>query len=229
MFPDILSRSVQFHVPFEALLHLAEPNFHFSDQKNREESKSLSVFNRVHCEKRQVITVLLNWDRNAEFSPQMDPKKGRYWGAYLPHHRGMHCFWLRNRQWHHISLASVNATLSYHSLLQLLTNIAKQHSSHSLLWLCLQSPALLWICVDLIIYKQLMKLVLPGTHEKMRREAVRNDRLIKNVIPFLFPDKDSILEFLTDSRLYYRRCLYSATRKMAAFITHAGCNVLYLT
>lgn len=50
MFPDSLSRAAQLHVPFEASLHLSDSNFNSSEQKNREDSSFLSVFNRAQWE-----------------------------------------------------------------------------------------------------------------------------------------------------------------------------------
>lgn len=52
MFPDSLSRSAQLHAPFEALLHLSDSNFHFSEHKKKRGGDLICVSSRAHWERR---------------------------------------------------------------------------------------------------------------------------------------------------------------------------------
>lgn len=124
MFPDSLSRSAQLHVPFEASLHLSDSNFHFSEQK-KEGTPHLCLSSTEcsgrHGEKKQDGTSSIFFPVEMSCSCDHCPSKVRLQRCIfssdgsqdrqimrsLPFQsQRMHCVWLRDRQWDHISLTS---------------------------------------------------------------------------------------------------------------------------
>lgn len=123
MFPDRLSRSAQLHVPFEALLHLPDSNFHFSEQKTERTRLCLSstkCSGRHEERKRDGASAIffpVEMRCSCDHCPSKvrvqrctfssDGSQDRQIMRSLPcQSQWMHCVWLRDRQWDHISLSS---------------------------------------------------------------------------------------------------------------------------
>lgn len=124
MFPDSLSRAAQLHVPFEALLHLSDSNFHFSEQKTQRIPHL--CLSSTECSGRHGESISETGERNlppVEMSCSCDqcPSKVRLQRCIFSsdgsqdrqrmrsqpcQSQRMHCFWLWDRHWDHISLTS---------------------------------------------------------------------------------------------------------------------------
>lgn len=122
MFPDSLSRSAQLHVPFEALLHLPDSNFHFSEQKTERTPRlclsSTECSGRHEERKRDGASAIffpVEMSCSCDHCPSKvrvqrcifssDGSQDRQIMRSLPcQSQWMHCVWLRDRQWDRISL-----------------------------------------------------------------------------------------------------------------------------
>lgn len=124
MFPDSISRSAQLHVPFEALLHLSDSNFHFSEQKtemNPPLSLSSTKYSGRHEERKwdgvSVIFFPVEMSWSCDHCPfkvglqrcifSSDGSQDRQIMRSPPCQAlRTFCVWLRDRQWDKISLNS---------------------------------------------------------------------------------------------------------------------------